>query len=119
VAAGPTNSIRGEPYEATVLKEYQLAGVIGKGGMGPMTLAGLQATGSVYLHAVGGVASLLGRKVKRVAGVWLLEEFSSSEAMWQLEVEDFPAVVTMDSQGGSLHAEVRKRSGELLHELIG
>jgi len=118
VAAGPTTSIREEPYQAQVLEEYGLVGAIGKGGMGDKTLAGLVKTGSVYLHAVGGVATLLARRMPRVVEVRMLEEFGIPEAFWVIEVEDFPALVTMDSHGNSLHRQVldvsRKRFEELL-----
>lgn len=119
VAAGPTTSIREEPYQATVLEEYGLAGAIGKGGMGPKTLAGLQKTGTVYLHAVGGVATLLAQRIKRVVDVLKLEEFGTPEAFWVLEVEDFPALVTMDSKGGSLHQEVRDLSERKFKDILG
>jgi len=118
VAAGPTTSIREEPYQATVLEEYGLAGAIGKGGMGDRTLAGLSKTGSVYLHAVGGVAALLAKRIVRVADVLKLEEFGTPEAFWVLEVEDFPALVTMDSKGNSLHETVRSKSAAALADLL-
>jgi fumarate hydratase subunit beta len=119
VAAGPTTSIREEPYQATVIEQYGLAGAIGKGGMGPRTLAGLEATGTVYLHAVGGVATLLAERIKGVTEVHMLEEFGTPEAFWVLEVEDFPALVTMDSHGNSLHKEVREESEAKFNKLVG
>jgi len=118
-AAGPTTSIREEPYQAQVLKDYGLAGAIGKGGMGEKTRDGLIASGSVYLHAVGGVASLLARRIKRVVEVRLLEELGPPEAFWVFEVEDFPALVTMDSTGASLHQQVRDLSKAAFDKLIG
>ena len=118
VAAGPTTSIREEPYQATVLEEYGLAGAMGKGGMGGKTLAGLDKTGSVYLHAVGGVAALLAKRIVKVVDVLKLEEFGTPEAFWVLEVEDFPALVTMDSKGNSLHEAVRERSAAALADLV-
>jgi len=106
VAAGPTTSIREEPYEKEVLETYSVRGVIGKGGMGARTSEGLANTGAVYFHATGGAGSLLAERVKRVVEVHMLEEFGSPEAFWVIEVEDFPVVVTMDSHGGSLHQHV-------------
>ncbi|MBS1766094.1 MAG: fumarate hydratase C-terminal domain-containing protein [Acidobacteria bacterium] len=106
VAAGPTTSIREEPYEKEVLETYSVRGVIGKGGMGARTGEGLRDTGAVYFHATGGAGSLLAERVKRVVDVHMLEEFGSPEAFWVIEVEDFPVVVTMDSHGGSLHKQV-------------
>lgn len=110
VAAGPTTSIREEPYQADVIDAYKVRGVIGKGGMGKKTSDGLVKTGAVYLHATGGAGSLLAERVKRVVDVHMLEEFGSPEAFWVIEVEDFPVVVTMDSHGGSLHELVLAES---------
>ena len=106
VAAGPTTSIREEPYQAQIIRDFGLRGVIGKGGMGDRTLAACREHGCVYLHAVGGAAQVLAERILRVPNVYLLEEFGSPEAIWELEVERFPAVVTIDSHGGSLHREV-------------
>jgi fumarate hydratase subunit beta len=112
VAAGPTTSKREEPYEAKVIARYGLRGVIGKGGMGEQTLAACREHGAVYLHAIGGLAVILARSVKQVQTVHKLEEFGVPEAMWVIEVERFPAVVTMDSHGNSLHKEVLEKSTE-------
>ncbi len=119
VAAGPTTSIREEPYQADVIGRYGLRGVIGKGGMGPKTLAGLAQHGAVYLHAVGGAAQVLARAIPRVEKVFMLSEFGVPEALWVIEVERFPVMVTMDSHGGSLHVEVEERSRAKLKELLG
>ena len=116
-AAGPTTSIREEPYQADIIGKFGLRAVIGKGGMGARTLAGLQEHGAVYLNAVGGAAQHIARCVKNVAAVDYLEEFGVPEAMWHLEVEDLPLFVTMDSHGNSLHAEVDKSSWEKLQAL--
>jgi fumarate hydratase class I len=119
VAAGPTTSIREEPYQADVIGRYGLRGVIGKGGMGPKTLEGLAQHGAVYLHAVGGAAQVLARAIPRVEKVFMLSEFGVPEALWVIEVERFPVMVTMDSHGGSLHVEVEERSQAKLRELLG
>jgi len=118
VAAGPTTSTREEPYQAQVIDEYKVRGVIGKGGMGEKTLAGLAKTGAVYLHAVGGLGTLLANRVEKVKTVFKLEEFGSPEAFWVIEVKDFPVVVTMDSHGGSLHKQIKKSSDEKVAELL-
>jgi fumarate hydratase class I len=117
MAAGPTTSIREEPYQAEVLKHFNIKGVIGKGGMGEKTLAACADTPAVYLHAIGGAASYLAQRVTRVLGVLKLE-FGVPEAMWVIEVRQFPAVVTMDAQGGSLHAQVEQRSRRALEALL-
>ena len=105
VAAGPTTSIREEPYQADVMKHFNLKGVIGKGGMGAKTLKGCQETPGVYFHAIGGAASFIAQSVTKVLGVYKME-FGVPEAFWVIEVKDFPAVVTMDANGGSQHAVI-------------
>jgi fumarate hydratase class I len=119
VAAGPTTSAREEPFQADVIGRYKLRGVIGKGGMGAKTLKGLQEHGAVYLHAVGGTAQVLAQAVVKVEQVFQLKEFGVPEALWVLQVKDFPVVVTMDSHGGSLHAEVERASKAKLDALLG
>jgi fumarate hydratase class I len=118
IAAGPTTSIREEPYEDKVIEAYGVRGVIGKGGMGPRTLAALQKFGAVYLHAIGGLAIVLAQRVVKVHDVYKLDELGVPEAFWHLEVKDFPVVVTMDSHGGSLHQEMAKSSSQLARELM-
>src|SRR5438552_3778604 len=105
-AAGPTTSIREEPYQGQIIRDFGLRGVIGKGGMGERTLAACRQHGCVYLHAIGGAAQVLAECIKRVPNVYLMEKFGAPEAIWELEVERFPAVVTMDANGNSLHREV-------------
>jgi fumarate hydratase class I len=117
-AAGPTTSIREEPYEYEVIRRHKLRGIIGKGGMGPQTLRACQEFGCVYLHAIGGAAQVLAQSIREVLGVALLAELGSPEAIWQLRVEGFPAVVTMDARGNSLHAEVAEDSRQRLGPLL-
>jgi len=115
-AAGPTTSIREEPYEADLIETFGLRAVIGKGGMGPRTLAALKKCGAVYLSAIGGAAQYYARCIEAVEGVDFLA-FGIPEAMWRLRVRDFPAVVTMDAHGRSLHAEVERDSAQELEHL--
>ncbi len=115
-AAGPTTSIREEPYQGDVIKRYGIRAVMGKGGMGAKTLAALNEHGAVYLNAIGGAAQFYARAIKRVDGVSLLE-FGTPEAMWHLTVEDFPAIVTMDAHGNSLHEDVEQASGQRLEAM--
>jgi fumarate hydratase class I len=117
-AAGPTTSIREEPYQGEIIKRYGVRAVIGKGGMGPKTLAALREHGAVYLNAIGGAAQFYARSITRVDGVSLLE-FGTPEAMWHLQVEDFPAIVTMDAHGNSLHKAVEQESGAQLETMAG
>src|SRR5229473_1574361 len=109
-AAGPTTSIREEPYQGEIIKRYGVRVVIGKGGMGAKTLGALREHGAVYLNAVGGAAQFYARSIKRVDGVSLLE-LGTPEALWHLTVEDFPALVTMDAHGNSLHKNIEDESG--------
>jgi fumarate hydratase, class I len=113
-AAGPTTSIREEPYQADVIKRYGVRAVIGKGGMGAKTLGALREAGAVYMNAIGGAAQFYARTITSVDGVSLLE-FGTPEAMWHLTVENFPAIVTMDAHGNSLHTDVEEASA---HELV-
>lgn len=117
-AAGPTTSIREEVYEPKVIARFGLRAVVGKGGMGPKTLHACQEHGAVYLHAVGGAAALIANTVKQVVSVHKKEEFGSPEAFWIIRVEDFPAVVTMDSHGHSIHTDVEEASAAALRRLI-
>lgn len=115
-AAGPTTSIREEPYQADVIRRYGVRAVIGKGGMGAKTSAALREYGAVYLNAIGGAAQYYARTVQEVLDVNLLD-FGVPEAMWHLRVDNFPAIVTMDAHGNSLHAEVEKATAEELERL--
>jgi fumarate hydratase class I len=116
-AAGPTTSIREEPYQADLLRKFKIRAVIGKGGMGSSTLEALKEVGAVYLNAIGGAAQVYAANVVGVDGVHFLEEFGVPEAMWQLRVNKMLAVVTMDAHGNSLHADVEAASLERLGEL--
>jgi len=115
-AAGPTTSIREEPYQADIIKRYGVRAVIGKGGMGGKTLQALKDNGAVYLNAVGGAAQFYARCIERTDGASLLD-FGTPEAMWHLWVRDFPAIVTMDAHGNSLHKDIETDSGEKLAAL--
>ncbi len=117
IAAGPTTSIREEPYQADVMGHFSLRAVIGKGGMREKTLEGCRRHGYVYLHGIGGAGTLTARSVKEVLDVYKLE-FGVPEAFWKIRVEDFPCVVTMDSRGMSLHAKVRADSEKKLIEIL-
>lgn len=119
VAAGPTTSIRTEPFEPPVIEKYHLRGVIGKGGMGAGTLAACAKFGCVYLSALGGLATTLARSVVEVPTVYKLEEFGVPEAMWIIRVKGFPAIVTMDSHMKSLHDDIEAASKKTYERLVG
>ncbi len=117
VAAGPTTSIREEPYQGRVMDHFNIKGVIGKGGMGAKTLQACVNGPGVYFHAIGGAASLIAQSVDKVLGVYKMD-FGVPEAMWVLEVKDFPVVVTMDSHGESIHNEIDGKSKKVLDKLL-
>jgi fumarate hydratase class I len=117
ISAGPTTSIREEPYEADIIREFRPAGIIGKGGMGEKTLQALKEYTSVYLHGVGGAGAVSADSIEKVEDVFKLE-FGMPEAMWVLQLKDFPAIVTMDSHGSSIHEEIALLSEKKLKELI-
>jgi fumarate hydratase class I len=118
LAAGPTTSIREEPYAAEIIAEYGIRAIIGKGGMGERTRQALQKHGAVYLHAIGGAAQIYARCVEEVVSVHLME-LGSPEAVWELRVKDFPVVVTIDAHGRSLHRDVLASSASRLQEIMG
>jgi fumarate hydratase subunit beta len=117
VAAGPTTSIREEPYQGPVMAHFNMKGVIGKGGMGAKTLAACQGIPAVYFSAIGGAATLIAQSVQKVLTVYKLD-FGVPEAIWVLDVKDFPVVVTMDAHGNSLHAEIEQKSSAVLADLL-
>ena len=116
-AAGPTTSIREEPYMAWIISKLHVRVIIGKGGMGEATRKACAQYGCVYLHAVGGAAAVLAGNVERVVNVHLLAEMGAAEALWELDVKDLDAVVTMDSRGRSLHNRIRAASRRALEGL--
>ncbi len=118
VAAGPTTSIREEPYEADVIAHFGLRGVVGKGGMGERTLEACKKYGAVYFHAVGGAATLIADTMREVVAVHKKDEFGVPEAFWVVCAKDFPVVVTMDSHGRSIHEEVGTASRRELERLL-
>jgi fumarate hydratase subunit beta len=108
VAIGPTTSTRMNPYQSQVLDKGVKA-VIGKGGMDEITQAALKRNSAVFLSAVGGCAALYVKSILKVKNVnWI--DLGVPEAVWELEVKDFgPLFVTMDSHGGNLYEQVRKK----------
>ena len=117
VAAGPTTSIREEPYQSEVMHHFDLRGVIGKGGMKANTLQACQDVPAAYFHAIGGAATLIAESVEEVVGVYKLS-FGVPEAIWVLKVNRFPVVVTMDSHGVSIHDQVEAESKKKLEGLL-
>lgn len=118
IAAGPTTSIREEPYEADVIRAYGVAGIIGKGGMGSRTLDSFRKNKAAYFAAVGGAAVVIADSIKKIREVHMLEEFGAPEAFWVLEVEEMPLIVGMDCHGKSLYNMVEASSKVKLDELL-
>src|SRR5205085_2018379 len=77
----------------------------------------LKEHGAVYLNAIGGAAQFYARTIERVDDVSLME-FGTPEAMWHLTVTDFPAIVTMDAHGNSLHKDIEQESGQHLEAIL-
>jgi fumarate hydratase class I len=117
-AAGPTTSTREEPYQAQIIEKYGIRAVIGKGGMGEKTRLACQKFGCAYLHAVGGAAQVLAEAIKEVQNVYGFDKFGAPEAIWELRVENFPVVVTIDAHGNSLHKDIEAESAANLSTLM-
>ena len=119
VAAGPTTSIRMELFEDRFLDAFRTRIVIGKGGMGDKTQAALERVGAVYAHYTGGAGALAAERIERVEGVYWLDELGMPEAVWIFAVKDFgPLLVTMDSVGGNLYAELKPKIDENLKRIL-
>jgi fumarate hydratase class I len=117
-AAGPTTSVRENPYEPAFIAASGVRLIIGKGGMDAATLAAMGKYGCVYIQAVGGAAAVSAAALRRVTGVSYLEEFGAAEACWHFDAVDFTGVVAMDTHGRSLFAEVERDSRARLAALL-
>ena len=98
-SAGPTTSMRIDPYTPRLL-EAGLKGCIGKGGRGAAVREALKKHRAVYFLAVGGTGALISKTIKKVDVV--AYEDLGTEALRRMEVEDFPAIVVDDVQGNDL-----------------
>ncbi len=119
LAAGPTTSFRMESLEPDFLELFNVKVIIGKGGMGPGTLAALKEKNTVYAAFTGGAGSLAAQGLGEVKTVFYLEELGMPEAVWVFETNNFgPLVVAMDAHGNSLYEAVNKKSNERLQEIL-
>ncbi len=119
VAAGPTTSARMEIFQDEFIKVYRPSVIIGKGGMGKRTAKACREYGCVYGAFTGGAALLAARGIKKVRDVFWLEELGMPECLWVYDVEDFgPMIVTIDTHGGNLTADVGARVAERRDQLI-
>jgi tartrate/fumarate subfamily iron-sulfur-dependent hydro-lyase beta chain len=110
VAAGPTTSTRMEIFEDKFIETFHPAVIIGKGGMGDRTSKACQKHGCVYTSFTGGAALLGARGIKNVKDVHWLEELGMPECLWSYDTQDFgPLIVTIDTRGGNLTADVGKK----------
>jgi len=117
-AAGPTTSVRENPYEPEFIAKSGVRIIIGKGGMDARTLEALRRHGCVYVQAIGGAGALYASAIRKVAGVSLLKEFGAAEAVWHFEVRGFRGVVAMDSHGVSLFDKVIASSRQKVAALM-
>ena len=122
VAAGPTTSARMEIFQDRFIETYRPSVIIGKGGMGPRTAKACQTFGCVYGAFTGGAALLAAQGIKKVEDVYWLDELGMPECLWVLKVEEFgPMIVTIDTHGGNLTAEVaagvNKRRNKIMEEM--
>jgi len=117
-ASGPTSSMRAEPYMPAIVQKYGVRIIVGKGGMGHGTAKACAKFGCVYLEAVGGTAQILNQCIQKVGDVHFCREFGTTEAMWELEVADFPAIVSIDSRGRSIHKRVQSSSKRILKKIL-
>lgn len=115
ISAGPTTSDRVSQYTKSVIEKYNIPAFIGKGGMDERSLEAMKGK-AVYFSTVGGAACLYAQKmkIKRVDKL----EFGMAEAIWEVEIKDFPAIVSMDAKGNSLHRDVYEKSKEAFERLI-
>lgn len=104
-SAGPTTSYRMDAYSPTLIAEG-LTGMIGKGKRGPEVINAMKKHGAVYFGAIGGCGALLSKCIKK-AEVIAYEDLGA-EAIRRLEVEDFPVVVIIDSEGNNLYETGKK-----------
>ena len=104
-SAGPTTSYRMDAYSPTLIAHGQ-TGMIGKGKRGPEVVAAMKEHGAVYFGAIGGCGALLSSCIKK-AEIVAYEDLGA-EAIRRLEVEDFPAIVIIDSEGNNLYEMGRK-----------
>ncbi|MGI6494547.1 MAG: FumA C-terminus/TtdB family hydratase beta subunit [Kiritimatiellia bacterium] len=118
VAAGPTTSIREEPYMADIIARHGVRLILGKGGMGEATLAACRKHACAYVQIVGGAAAALAARVREVEDVRFLDEFGATEALWSLRVEGLEGIVGMDCHGGDLFRDIRDASKARLDHLL-
>jgi len=116
-AAGPTTSMRQDPFMPRIIEQHRVRVIVGKGGMGEATRRACAKFGCIYVQAVGGAAAVLAQRIRSVEAVYFLREFGTADALWELVVEGLDGVVAIDTRGRSLHSRVRNRSRRALKSL--
>ena len=103
-SAGPTTSYRMDAYSPKLIALGQ-TGMIGKGKRGQEVIDAMKQHGAVYFGAIGGCGALLSKCIKKCEVV--AYEDLGAEAIHRLEVENFPVIVVIDSQGNNLYESGR------------
>jgi fumarate hydratase subunit beta len=118
LAAGPTTSMRMEPFESEIIQKLGIRLIIGKGGMGEKTSAAMKQFGAAYGAFTGGAAVLAAKGVRKVKEVhWL--DLGVPDAVWILEVNQFgPFVICMDTYGENLFSDIRTRAVENKSKIV-
>ena len=109
VSMAPTSSIRFEKYGASIIKKLGIRGIIGKTTMGKETMEMMRQFGTVHLTVVGVMGNLLANQVKKILGVYFLEELGRTEATWVMELEKGgPFIVDIDTKGNNLFHQINR-----------
>ena len=95
-----------------------IRGFIGRGELSKSTLEVFRQQGACYFHAIGGAGVALARRIKEVRQVHQSEKLDDRDGLWEILVEDFPAVITIDSYGQSLHEMIRDVSTRRMQALL-
>jgi fumarate hydratase subunit beta len=110
VSMGPTTSFRMEKYEAEFIELTKIRGIVGKGGMGKLTVEACKKNKVFYGIYPGGAGALAAKSIKQVNASYFLQELGVPEAMWVLEVEKFgPIVVTIDTLGNNFYEQIKRK----------
>jgi L(+)-tartrate dehydratase beta subunit len=111
VCIGTTTSARMERYTRSLMQQYGVRMIIGKGGLMEQSLAAFQELGGVYLAIIGGTAALETTWVEAIEDVDL--DDLNPESLWKFRVRGFgPLLVGMDAHGGSLYDSVQKTAAQ-------
>lgn len=116
LAAGPTTSARFNHYTPDLIEKYSIRAIIGKGGMDSGVRQAFKGVG-IYCAAIGGAAVYYAHCITKVVNVYKTD-FGMTDAIWELEVKDFPAFCMMDSKGKSLFQEVEQESKKIRKALV-